>query len=269
MEILTRENIFMNSDFILLASFYFLFGISIGSFLNVCIWRIPIQRSVCTAHSKCPSCHHILSPLDLIPILSWMLLRGKCRYCGAFISPRYPIVEFLTGIWFVLCFAVIGSRPGAILYSIVLCLFGCCLIVAAWIDIDHMYVPDRIHIMILILSAAAFFLHHTETLSSCLLGAVVPSGIMLIVSLLTKGGIGGGDIKLMAVSGLLLGFPCNIFAFFLAYLLAGCYYLIPLLRGKVNGKDPIPMVPFFAAALMFSCLWGSPILTWYFNLFSI
>lgn len=246
---------------LLLGAFYFLFGITIGSFLNVCIVRIPRNLPIIAARSMCPSCLHKLMPLDMIPIISWLFLKRTCRYCGVPISARYPFTECLTGILYVLCFLVFGPT----LYSVILCLFISCLLVAAAIDFDHTYVPDRIHLVILALAAVSYLSGNADTMIRMLLGALVPSGILLTISLLTKGGIGFGDIKLIAVSGLLLGFEKNFFAFVLAYLLAGLFYIVPLVKGKINGKDEIPMVPFFAAALTLSALFGPQLLSWYFN----
>lgn len=246
---------------IVTGTFYFLFGISIGSFLNVCIFRIPRKLPVAAPHSMCPCCRHLLSPFDLTPVLSWLLLKGKCRHCHAPISTRYPAIELLTGILYLLCFLAYGMT----LDSVILCLFFSSLIAAAGIDFEHTYIPDRIHLIILILALASFLSGSSEPWLSMVLGCLIPSGIMLAVSLLTKGGIGFGDIKLMAASGLLLGLEKNVLAFFLAYLTAGLFHAVPLLRGRISGKDEIPMAPYFAASLILSALFGAEIWSWYFR----
>lgn len=256
----------MTAYYTLFGIIYFVYGICIGSFLNVCIYRIPRGLSIVRGGSMCTSCHHRLRPLDLIPIGSWLYRKGKCRYCAESVSRQYPLIECLTGTLYVACFL----RFGPTAYSILLCLFFSCLIAAAAIDLEFTYVPDRIQLLILLLAGASSFLTPRISFQDGVLGSVIPAGIMLAVSMLTKGGIGGGDIKLIAATGLLLGFWRNMLAFLLAYLLAGLFYVIPLIKGYINGKDEIPMVPFFAASLILSALFGGEILCWYFqSLFGI
>lgn len=253
----------MLSYYLFFGSLYFIYGICIGSFLNVCICRIPEDISLVRGRSMCPSCGHTLHAADLVPILSWIVLRGKCRYCGAPISRRYPFVEFLTGVMYVVVFAACGPTVRSVIY----CLFGSCLIAASGIDLDHLYVPDRFHVCIIILAVVSFFTGNSERLFSLLAGSLAVGGFMLLVSLATRGGIGGGDIRLMAASGLLLGLPRNAFAFILAYITAGIVCLIPMLQGRMHRKTEVPMVPFFAFALMVSALWGDRLLDWYLHLF--
>lgn len=247
---------------VLFGTIYFVYGICVGSFLNVCIYRIPRGLSMIRSRSMCTSCHHILRPLDLIPIGSWLYQKGRCRYCSGSVSRQYPLIECLTGILYVACFL----RFGLTAYSILLCLFFSCLIAAAAIDLEFTYVPDRIQLLIVLLAGISCFLTARVNLQDRVLGSMLPAGIMLAVSILTKGGIGGGDIKLIAATGLLLGFWRNMLAFLLAYLLAGLIYIIPLITGYINGKDEIPMVPFFAASLILSALFGGEILSWYFQI---
>lgn len=253
----------MLSYYLFFGTLYFIYGICIGSFLNVCICRIPEGISLVSGRSMCPSCGHTLRAGDLIPLLSWILLRRKCRYCGAPISSRYPVVELLTGVMYILVFLACGPS----LLSVIYCLFGSCLIAAAGIDLDHLYVPDRFHLCILILAAVSFFTGHSESPKSLLAGGLLVGGFMLLVSTATHGGIGGGDIRLMTATGLLLGLPRNLFAFLLAYIAAGFFCLIPLLQGRLHRRTEVPMVPFFAFALMVSALWGDVLLAWYLGMF--
>ena len=130
---------------------YFVYGLSgalIGSFLNVCILRIPEGRTFLTGRSRCPVCGHVLAFYDMVPILSWLLLKGRCRHCGAPVSRQYPAVELLTASAFILCLKAEGPGIG----SALMCIFACLLITAAFIDARHMYIPDGIHILILALS---------------------------------------------------------------------------------------------------------------------
>lgn len=253
----------MLSYYLFFGSLYFIYGICIGSFLNVCIYRIPEEISLVRGRSMCTSCGHTLHAYDLVPLFSWIFLRGKCRYCGAPISARYPVVELLTGLLYVVVFLACGPT----LISVIYCLFGSSLIAASGIDLDHLYVPDRFHVCTLILAAVSYFTGNSESIKSLLAGSLLVGGFMLLISLATHGGIGGGDIRLMAASGLLLGLPRNAFAFILAYIAAGLVCFIPLLKGHMNRKTEVPMVPFFAFALMVSALWGHELLNWYLHLF--
>lgn len=146
--------------------------------------------------------------------------------------------------------------------------FALLLLVASVIDLKYRYVPDWVHLGILVLFACSLFCPPPAlSPGSRFLGALTTGGIMLLVSLLTRGGIGGGDIKLMAASGLLLGFPGAFLAMLMAYLIAGLCFLIPLLTGKLDKKAEIPMIPFFAASLLLSAAFGNRILFWYLRLF--
>lgn len=154
----------------LIVLFFFLFGLVIGSYLNVAIYRLPLRLSTAKGRSFCPQCHHTLSAMDLIPVLSWLGLRGKCRYCHAPISPRYPLIESLTGILYALCGFYYGATFSAVLH----CLFLSILIVMAMIDLDTMEIPDRLSVFILILAVIALALE-PASIPSRILGALIIS----------------------------------------------------------------------------------------------
>lgn len=242
---------------------YGICGIIIGSFLNVCILRIPEGQSFVTGRSHCPACKRQLYPLDMVPILSFLFLGGKCRFCGKTISIQYPLVEAGTALLFFLCCLAKGSGAAAA----IMCLFGSLLTVGAWIDARHMYIPDGISLSILILAAASLMTLPRPDILSRMAGAVMCGGFLAVLRMLTKGGIGLGDVKLMASSGLLLGVKAGMAALLAAYVLAGLWCLIPLIRGRVNGRTRIPMVPFFAISLIAFGLWYREIMTWYMGLF--
>jgi len=141
------------------------------------------------------------------------------------------------------------------------------LTAAAVIDIRTMYVPDTIHLCIVGLAVFSLFTEHGPTLASRICGSLAIGGAMLLVSILTNGGIGGGDIKLLAASGLLLGFPKNLLAFILAYVTAGLIYAIPMLFHRIERNRQIPMIPYFAASILISYLFGERIIGWYLQFF--
>lgn len=172
--------------------FVFLFGVTIGSFLNVCILRLPKGESLTASNSHCMTCGAEIKRYDLIPILSWLILRGKCRSCGAKISPRYMIVESLTGIMFVLCYTFFPAAEYQ-MYFVLLCLFISGLIVLAFQDLDNQEMCVSVLIYVFIIAAAAHILSYIkpdsgkslvimpESLKDCLIGAVSVSGVLLIV----------------------------------------------------------------------------------------
>ena len=246
------------------AILYGLFGAVIGSFLNVCILRIPEGERFVKGRSHCPACRHILRGPDMVPILSWMFLGGKCRYCHAPISIWYPAVEALTALVFILCNASIGTNPA----SMILCLFGCLLITAAFIDGRYMYIPDGIHLCILVLALAFLLMGQGPGLLPGLAGSALSGGFLALLCFLTKGGVGHGDIKLFLASGMLLGPGPSISAVFIGYAAAGLWYLIPLLRGRVGRKTRVAMAPFFALSLMICALWHHQLFHWYIGLFT-
>lgn len=184
----------------LIVLFFFLFGLVIGSYLNVAIYRLPLRLSTAKGRSFCPQCHHTLSAMDLIPVLSWLGLRGKCRYCHAPISPRYPLIESLTGILYALCGFYYGATFSAVLH----CLFLSILIVMAMIDLDTMEIPDRLSVFILILAVIALALE-PASIPSRILGALIISVPFWILSRLNA--MGGGDVKIMCAAGFYLGAP--------------------------------------------------------------
>ena len=164
---------------------------------------------------------------------------------------------------FYLCCLVKG--PGA--ESVILCAFASLLTVAAWIDARYLYIPDGIHILILLLGLASIILYRRPGILERMAGSFICGGFLEILRILTRGGVGGGDVKLLASSGFLLGARAGIASVFMAYVIAGLWYLIPLLRGRVNGKTSAPMAPFFGLSLMVCGLWYSEIITWYLGLF--
>lgn len=250
---------------IIYSVFIFLLGLVIGSFLNVCIYRVPQGISVVKGRSYCPYCEAQISAKDNIPLVSYLMLRGKCRSCGEKISPQYFFVELLTGIGFLLTWL----RFGAIWLTPIYFAFTAVLIFAAFVDIETQEIPDRTHIIILGLAMLAFFLA-PETLLwwERLLGAVVISLPMFLIALLT-GGFGMGDVKLMAASGLLLGWKAMLFAGFLGCILAALFAVILIAQKKKSRKDKIAFGPFLAAALFIAALYATNIITAYFSLFSI
>ena len=193
----------------------FLYGIIIGSFLNVCIYRIPKKENIATTRSHCMSCGYQLKWYDLVPLFSYLVLRGKCRKCGSKISVQYPLVEALNGGLYLLVFWRYGCSIDSLLY----CLLFSALLTLSVIDFRTYEIPLGINIFILTLGLIRIVtdLSHWLSYGIGLLSVSIP---LLLIYLVTKGrGIGGGDVKLMAVTGLLLGWKLNLLGFLLGCIL--------------------------------------------------
>ena len=179
----------------------FLFGIVIGSFLNVCIYRLPLKENIATTGSHCMSCGHRLRWYDLVPLFSWLQLRGKCRYCKAKISVQYPLIEAMNGIGYVLIFVINDIN----IDSILLCLFFSALVVLSVIDWRTYEIPIGVNITILVLGVLRSALD-CHNIVSHLIGLVCVSAFLLLIGIISGGrAMGGGDVKLMAAAGLFLG----------------------------------------------------------------
>ena len=239
----------------------FLVGSIIGSFLNVCIYRLPRGQSIVTPPSHCPQCGERLRPWDLMPVASWLLLRGRCRNCNSSISFRYAFVELLTGLLFVWAFSVIGLSTELIKALI----FISFLIVIIFIDLDHQLILDKVLIW---MAGAGVIINlwigfPMPGALNMLLAAAAGGGVLLLIAVLTRGGMGGGDIKFMAVLGLWLGWPYIIIVLLLSFIIggvAGLALIIFKLRGR---KDFIPFGPFIALAALITLLYGLDIIFWY------
>ena len=251
----------------------FIFGLIIGSFLNVCIYRIPLGQSIVSPPSHCPNCETRLKPLDLIPLLSYVIFRGRCHYCGLKISPRYFLVELLTGIVSVVLFYKYGLTVdfGAFLFLTYI------LIAVFFIDLEHQIIPNELVIAGLIGGAILFAynlylpfqIYADQRWWNPLLGLVVGSGFLFAVSLiglaLYKGEevMGMGDVKLFAPIGLFLGWRMTLLALFISVVLGGISSLLLMLLGKANRKSMIPFGPFIVTGVFITVMWGWDILRWY------
>lgn len=242
----------------------FIFGITIGSFLNVCIYRLPLGESVVTAPSHCMSCGEKLHWYDMVPVFSWIILGGKCRNCKARISVQYPVIEGVNGILYVIICAVNGWN----LMSGVYCLMTSALVVLAVIDWRTYEIPFGINVFLLIMGAAATVLDGRSGVISHLIGMICVSGLLEIIYLVSGGAaIGGGDIKMMFACGLLLGWQRILLAFLLGCILGS---VIHILRIKFQGEGHmLAMGPYLAAGVFLAALWGNQWIHWYLGLLNL
>jgi len=229
--------------------FAFIFGAVVGSFLNVCIFRIPAKKSIVKPSSQCPHCHHAIRFYDNIPILSFIILRAKCRNCGAKISWRYPLVELITAAFALVLFMKFGPTLQFLAFFV----FTAALIVITFIDLDHQIIPDVISLPgIPIFLLAAIFITGVpwlEALIGVLIGGGVLFAIAFIYEFLTKReGMGGGDIKLLAMIGGFLGWKSLIFVLLFSSLTGAVVGVTVMIIQKQNMKYAVPFGPFLSAA---------------------
>jgi leader peptidase (prepilin peptidase)/N-methyltransferase len=255
-------------------------GIAVGSFLNVCIDRLPLNKSLVHLPSHCDSCHHRLSVLDLIPVVSYLWLRGRCRYCNARIPLRVPLVEILEGVLFLLAFWRFGLT-----YQFGITAFWCCVfVVVIFIDWEHKLILNKVTypaavvaLVILgidsltpgslILGNLSFWPMDKPSILSGVIAGAIGLAFFLIIALINPRGMGMGDVKLVGLIGLVTGFPLVIVALLIGILIGGLAAIVLLSLGLKGRKDIIPYGTFLAIGPIVTLLWGMSIFHWYQGLF--
>ena len=243
-------------------------GLCIGSFLNVVIYRLPNKMSLARPNSHCTSCKYELRWYDNIPLLSYIMLGGKCRKCKTHISFRYTAVELANTVLWLLCVFLFWEKsiPLACIYMIVSSVFICVF----FIDLEHQIIFDRFQIILLVLGLASIFFDKDYGWISHVIGGVVGFGVFYLVSwgferLCGKEGLGGGDVKLAGVAGLLLGWERLLLGLLLATIPAAIIMLI-LSKGKEGESRQFPFAPFLVAGFGVAMLFGTQIIGWYLSL---
>ena len=248
---------------IVYAIFALIFGLIFGSFFNVVGLRVPKKESIVTPPSHCTSCQRRLTALDLIPVFSYIVLGGKCRGCGVKISPIYLLTELVTGV----LFGFTVWQLGITIETVVALLFISLLMIIVVSDIAYMLIPDKILFFFLPFFVLGRILSPLDNWWDSLLGAVVGFGILLLIAVVSKGGMGGGDIKLFFLIGLVLGTANTLITLFLASVIGMIVGIIVL---KVRGqgrKTPVPFGPSIAVAAIIVYFYGKDMLNWYMSLF--
>ncbi len=236
-------------------------GASVFSFVNVVVYRLPCGISVCRSRSRCPVCGHELRPFDMIPVLNRIYLGGKCRYCKAEIPVRYQITELCGGAAAVLCFVRFDAF-GAVTAFAAIAVLAC----AALIDTDTMEIPDRLHVALAAVALISWAAFPEVGIKERIIGAFIISVPMLAVALAVPNGFGGGDIKLMAPAGFLLGWRCALCAFFIAVLIGGAQGAFLLITKKRAGNGQFAFAPALCIGICAALIWGSGIIDWYLSL---
>lgn len=245
----------------------FLFGLIIGSFVNVCIYRLPRNESIAFPASHCPTCKTSVRAWQNIPLISFLVLRGKCAQCHSSIPWRYPLVELLHGLGFLFIFHEFGPTPQTLIYL----LFFASLVAVIFIDLSHQIIPDLITLPGIVIGVIAAATILPPGLKDSLIGLFLGGGLfylvaVLSVAILKKEGMGGGDIKLIAMIGAFLGWQAVLLTIFLAALSGSIIGISMIMTKGRDRTDMIPFGPYLVFGALTSLFWGSGILNWYFSL---
>ncbi len=247
--------------------FVFLIGVIAGSFLNVCIYRLPRHESILFPASHCPNCGKPIKFYDNIPLLSYVILGGKCRHCKRTISARYPIIETISGL---LAIAIV-IKYGLTLHSLLLLLLVFSLIIITFIDLDFQIIPDILSIPGIIAGIGASFFIPTVSWTDSILGILAGGGFLFIIAvtykwLTNRDGMGGGDIKLLAMVGAWFGWMAIPFILLISSFIGALIGSISLLLAKKSLRYKIPFGPFISIAAIIYIFFGPETINWYINL---
>lgn len=255
----------------MLGAFVLMFGLCLGSFFNVVILRLPAGRSIGFPASHCPHCGTPLRFYDNIPVVSYLNLRGRCRFCASRISLRYPLVEILTGVLFYALFRIYGLTPQFFVELLLVSL----LLVIAFIDLDTFLIPDSLSLSGIVLGFVASWFTPRLSWTESLLGIVVGGGVLFAIAVLyqylrKQDGMGGGDIKLLAMIGAFLGSAGVVFTVLASSLIGTLYGMGVMIRSRKQlTTTMIPFGPFLSLGAILYVFYGQRIFDWYFGLWLV
>lgn len=237
----------------------FVLGSIAASFANVCIHRLPLRQSIVYPASRCTSCQHPLRPRHNLPLVSFIALRGRCAFCQERIAWRYPIVEGLGGLLYLIGYHQLGLSVHAFAYALLVV----ALLIASFIDLAHMIIPDTVTLPGIGIGIAIGLLPSSIGFANAVAGACLSGGIFLLIMLLYPAGMGGGDVKLIAMIGAFVGWQAVLVAIILSAFCGAVSGLTLILLGLKGRRDPVPFGPFLAAGGIAAMLWGEALLAWY------
>jgi len=238
-------------------------GLIIGSFLNVVIYRLPLKKSIIFPSSHCPNCETKLKYYDLIPVFSFIFSKGRCRYCEEKIPIQYPIVELLTGLLFLLAFLNYGLASEFIIFIILIS----SLIVVSFIDIKYQIIPNEITFSFIPFGLIFSLVFNHISFVNSLLGLVIPAGLLLLIAFIYKKGMGIGDVKLIGMIGVFIGWQYALISIFIGALFGSIYGIYMMVSGKMTRETRIPFGPFISLGAVIMILYGDVLLNWYIGLF--
>ncbi len=236
-----------------------LFGLVVGNFLNVVIARLPERRSLWAPRSACPGCGAGIAWYDNVPLLSWALLRGRCRACAMPIPWRYPLVEATTAALFALAWVEFGPTLEVVVAGVLLA----ALVAVAAIDLRHQIIPDAITRPGILAGILANVAMRRLSWAEVALGIALGGGVFFAIIVLSRGGMGAGDMKLGAMLGAFLGWKILLFGLMVAVVLGGAWAVVLMALGVRGRKDAIPFGPFLAAGGAAALFWGEGVVQWY------
>ncbi|RCW50508.1 A24 family peptidase [Halanaerobium sp. MA284_MarDTE_T2] len=243
--------------------YIFIFGLIVGSFLNVVIFRLPEGKSIVKPPSHCPHCKTKLKTFDLIPVLSYLAVGGKCRYCDTKISFQYPFVELLTGFFFLFTYLKLGISVELFIMFLLIS----ALIVISFIDYKYMIIPNYITYPGIVIGFLSSIVLDYISIYDSLLGIFIPSLLLLLVAFIFKGGMGMGDVKLAAMLGAFLGFEFALAGIFVGSFLGSIIGLTMMALGMLDRKSRIPFGPFICIGTVIIIFFGDVLFDWYLSLF--
>ncbi len=251
----------------LIALYSLLVGLALGSFMNVCIYRIPLEKSIIRPSSSCPNCGKKIRFYDNIPLISYLLLLGRCRHCHHPISWRYPAVEAITGLLSLALFI----RYGLSLQYLLFLLFAATLVTISFIDLDHQIIPDVLSIPGIVAGLAAAFIPGNVSWFDSIIGIIGGGGTLFLVGLIYekltgKQGMGGGDVKLLAMIGAWMGWRSLPFVLLVSSLTGAIIGSVFLLAAGKGYRVRIPFGPFLSLGALFYIFFGPQLTNWYISL---
>jgi leader peptidase (prepilin peptidase) / N-methyltransferase len=247
----------------IISFFLFFYGLPLGSFYNVVGLRVPEGKSIVAPRSSCPKCGHQLKALELIPVFSYLIQRGKCRQCKVGISPVYPLFELMTGVLFAGAYLLLGWSADLLIALTLVSLF----IIITVSDLAYMLIPDKVLLVFAGIFAMERFFIPLSPWWDSFAGSAAGFFLLLLITLVSKGGMGGGDVKLFALIGFVVGIKTMLLSFFFATFYGAFFGIIAMLLGFVKKKQAIPFGPFIAIGTLTAYFFGEEIVKWYLTFF--
>ncbi|PYZ93632.1 prepilin peptidase [Salipaludibacillus keqinensis] len=243
--------------------YLFLVGAVLGSFYNVVGLRVPKGMSIVKPRSHCPNCGNTLTWMELIPVISYIIQKGRCRNCKISFSARYPFFEFMTACLFTISPWMVGWSKELLVALVFISL----LVIITVSDLETMLIPDKVLLFFLVLIVILRVVEPLSPWWDSLVGAGFGFVLFLLLAIVSKGGMGGGDIKLMGVIGLVLGFQGVLLTVFLSSFIGAVFGVVAIAMKKAKRKNPIPFGPFIAMGALISYFYHEEIFHWYINVF--
>ena len=237
----------------------FVLGSITASFANVCIHRLPLRLSVLRPASQCPWCRHPLRPLHLVPLVSFVALRGRCAFCGARISWRYPLAEGVGGLLYLIAYHQLGLSVQVFAFALLVT----ALLIVSFIDAQHMIIPDAVTLPGVVVGVVISLHPSAIGFADAVASACLGGGVFFLVARLYPAGMGAGDAKLVAMIGAFVGWQALLVTIFLGAFCGAACGLALIMLGFRRYRDPLPFGPFLAAGAVTSMLWGDSFLAWY------